>query len=201
MGASYVEQITARTGVNSVTGRGAQLALGRLKLSGAVLAGVGGLVLAWWDFSDGMQRHSQAKNSTNADTRNRSQMLTRAYYARALATITLSAAEFGTAVAIAKPLFDYWASTAKRNSTRSMLLNISKVSGMLGSQAARLMFARILFGAFWIGLVLTIIISIIEDDALQKWCRRCCYRIDLSTRQFRDNQELTELFSALRGVN
>jgi hypothetical protein len=200
MGASYVEQIITRTGANSVTGRGAELALGRLKLSGAALAGVGGLVLAWWDFSDGMQRHKEGRDSKSAETRHRSQMLTRAYYARALATVTLSAAEIGTATAIAKPLFEYWANTTKNNFNRRMLIRVSKVSGTLGSQIARLLLARIVLGAFWVGLGLTVIIAIIDDDALETWCQHCCYRLDPSRKLLKDEKELSELFSALNEI-
>lgn len=52
IGASYVDQVVTRYGANSVTGKGAAATLGRLKLWGAGLAGIGGSLLAWWDFTD-----------------------------------------------------------------------------------------------------------------------------------------------------
>ncbi|WP_420793783.1 T6SS effector BTH_I2691 family protein, partial [Pseudomonas fontis] len=46
IGASYVEQVVTRYGGKSVTGKGTAVTLGRLKLWGVGLAGMGGLVLA-----------------------------------------------------------------------------------------------------------------------------------------------------------
>jgi hypothetical protein len=200
MGASYVEQIITRTGANSVTGRGAELALGRLKLSGAALAGVGGLVLAWWDFSDGMQHRDQVIAAKTDQARKRHRVLMGAYFARAVATIALSTAAIGTSIAIAKPLFDYWASTTKHNSTRTMLLVFSQLSEKLASQVARRVLAQVLLRTFWIGFILTIAISLYDDDALEKWCQRCSYRRDPSNKPLKSEKELSELFSALQEV-
>jgi predicted lysophospholipase L1 biosynthesis ABC-type transport system permease subunit len=147
-----------------------------------------------------MQHRDQVIAAKTDQARKRHRVLMGAYFARAVSTIALSAASISTAIAIAKPLFEYWANTTNNNLNRRMLIRISKVSGTLGSQIARLMLARIVLGAFWVGLALTVIIAIIDDDALERWCQHCCYRFDPSRKLLKDEKELSELFSALSEI-
>lgn len=196
LGASYVEQVVARTGANSLTGKGAEVVLGRLKLWGAGLAGVGGLVFAWWDFADGARHRLQPQSYSNP----RSKVLSTAYFTRAIATLTLSAAEFGTAIAIAKPLFDYLTSKVKNKFILSFVSGLNSAAAVLGTQVARMVLSRIVLGAFWIGLVISLIIWLLDDDALEKWCKRSIYRLDRNVDSYEEEKELPELFSSLKGV-
>jgi hypothetical protein len=201
MGASYVDQVVARYGANSVTGKGASVTLGRLKLWGAGLAGVGGLILAWWDFADAIDHYRVSETSSTALHRGKSRVLFAAYGARGSATITLSLAEIGTAVAIAKPLFDYLARTSSNRIIRSLSTAMAELAASLGTQTARILLARLILGAFWIGLAVTIIILIFDDDALEKWCKRSIYRKSRETHEAHEEKnELKELYSALRGI-
>ncbi|MDD0972914.1 T6SS effector BTH_I2691 family protein [Pseudomonas fontis] len=200
LGASFVEQVLTRFGGNSVTGKGASVALGRLKLWGASLAGVGGMVMAWWDFQDGAQHRKGAHGAGTNQSKKKSNLLATAYFTRAIATATLGAAELGTAIAIAKPLFDHLAKNRKNTALRLMGKILGKFAGRLGTQAARLLLARVVLGAFWIGLAITIAIVIFDDDALEKWCKRCVYRINKSTELFSEENELPSLYSALSEV-
>jgi len=105
IGASYVDQVVTRYGANSVTGKGAAATLGRLKLWGAGLAGIGGSLLAWWDFTDSVEHFNSSQSDATQRAQKNSRLLAATYFVRGMATITLSLAELGTAVAIAKPLF------------------------------------------------------------------------------------------------
>ncbi|WP_426808127.1 T6SS effector BTH_I2691 family protein [Pseudomonas sp. WOUb67] len=197
VGASYVDQVVTRYGARSVTGRGAAATLGRLKLWGAGLAGTGGLVLAWWDFSDADKHIREAQNQESSA---RSIRLASAYRARGAATIALALAEGGTAIAIAKPFFDYLSHSAKTKFARMLASSIGALAKKLGTQAARLLLARLVVGAFWLGLVLTIVIYLLEDDSLEKWCRRCCFRIGKTAKPYEEHEELKELHSAFSEV-
>lgn len=194
IGASYVEQVVTRYGANSVTGRGAVVTLGRLKLWGAGLAGMGGFVLAWWDFADGVKSHTQTSASMKSWT------LSGAYFTRALATLALSIGELGTAIGIAKPLFDRLTINNQSKLIRLVGRSLSSLAARLGTQAARLLLTKLILGAFWVGLLLTTIILLLEDDALEKWCKRSSYRLDKSSKPYDEREELAALHSAFSEV-
>lgn len=198
IGATYVELVVTRYGARSVTGGGAAVVLGRLKLWGAGLAGMGGLVLAWWDFVDGVQQ-LKGVNASNP-SRNTSAVLSAVYFTRVFAVVTLSLAEVGTALAIAKPFFDSLARTTSNMLLGSFANALSGLSRKLGTNAARLLLSRLVLGAFWIGIAATIIILIFEDDALEKWCKRSVYRLDRQKSPFNADEELSELYSAFREI-
>ncbi|MGG6352594.1 T6SS effector BTH_I2691 family protein, partial [Pseudomonas putida] len=198
VGASYVDQVVARYGANSVTGKGAAVTLGRLKLWGASLAGIGGGMLAWWDFTDWLQ-HLRSDPTTKQGKR-KSRILATAYALRGVATITLSLGELGTAIAIAKPLFDHLANSSANKIVRLLSQSMSGLAKRLGTQAARLLLVRLVLGAFWIGLVLTVIIYIFEDDALEKWCKRSSFRVGKNSEPYKEQEELVALHAAFSEV-
>ncbi|WPE28202.1 hypothetical protein PshuTeo1_39380 [Pseudomonas hunanensis] len=200
VGASYVDQVVARYGANSVTGRGAAAALGRLKLWGASLAGTGGLVLAWWDYSDSSRHLKELQGTSKSHPAYKSGILAFTYVTRATATIALSLAELGSAIAIAKPLFDHLSKNSRSKIIHTLSRSASLLAGKLGTQAARLLLARLVLGAFWLGLVMTVIILILEDDALEKWCKRSTYRINKDADAYDINDELPALHSAFSEV-
>ncbi|MDH4842420.1 hypothetical protein E8E78_07860 [Pseudomonas sp. BN505] len=197
IGASYVDQVVTRYGARSATGRGAAATLGRLKLWGAGLAGTGGLVLAWWDFADADKHIREAQNK---ELSSRNIRLASAYRARGAATIALALAESGTAIAMAKPFFDHLSHSAKTKFARMLASSMGELAKKLGTQVARVLLARLVVGAFWIGLVLTIVIYLLEEDALEKWCRRCCFRIGKTAKPYKEHEELKELNSAFSEV-
>ncbi|HDS1764644.1 hypothetical protein HND72_30195 [Pseudomonas putida] len=197
IGASYVDQVVTRYGARSATGRGAVATLGRLKLWGAGLAGTGGLVLAWWDFADADKHIREAQNKESSA---RNIRLASAYRARGAATIALALAEGGTAIAMAKPFFDHLSHSAKTKFARMLASSMGELAKKLGTQAARVLLARLVVGAFWIGLVLTVVIYLLEEDALEKWCRRCCFRIGKTAKPYEEHEELKALHSAFSEV-
>ncbi|MCE1056216.1 hypothetical protein LU644_29600, partial [Pseudomonas alloputida] len=197
---SYVDQVVARYGANSVTGRGAAAALGRLKLWGASLAGTGGSLLAWWDFTDSVEHFKSSQSGATKQVQKNSRLLSATYFVRGVATVTLSLAELGTAVATAKPFFDYLSQNAKTKLVRMLSTSLGALAKKLGTQAARLLLARLVLGAFWIGLVFTLIIYILEDDALEKWCKRSSFRLAKNSKPFEEQEELKTLHSAFSEV-
>lgn len=200
IGASYVDQVVTRYGANSVTGKGAAATLGRLKLWGAGLAGIGGSLLAWWDFTDSVEHFKSSQSGATKQAQKNSRLLAATYFVRGMATITLSLAELGTAVAIAKPLFEYLSHNAKTKLARMVSTSLRELAKKLGTQAARLLLARLILGAFWIGLVLTVIIYIFEDDALEKWCKRSSFRLAKNSKPFEEQEELKTLHTAFSEV-
>jgi len=201
IGASYVDQVITRYGANSVTGKGAEIALGRLKLWGASLVGVGGMVLSWWDFADGRELYAESQASATVRDRREVRVLASAYAVRRAATIALTLAEMGTAIAIAKPFFDYLILTTENKIIRNLSTTMSKLSTTLGSQATRMLLARLVLGAFWIGIAITVLIIILDHDALEKWCKRSLFRLNRASRHiYSEEKELEELFVAFRGV-
>ncbi|WP_406821078.1 T6SS effector BTH_I2691 family protein [Pseudomonas sp. KnCO4] len=194
IGASYVDQVVTRYGANSVTGKGAATTLGRLKLWAAGLAGTGGLVLAWWDFVDAERYFHEAHGNARVKS------LANAYRARGVATIVLGLAETGTAVASAKPLFDYLSHNARTKYGRNLATSLGSLARKLGTSSARLLLLRLVIGAFWIGLILTAVIYLLEDDALEKWCKRSCFRIQKTSRLFEEHEELHNLHLAFGEV-
>lgn len=200
VGASYVEQVLTRYGPTSVTGRGAEVVLGRLKLLGATFAGVGGGILAWWDFADGNKYYREAVTGGSEQPAVRSRLLSTAYFARAMAAVALSVAEAGAAIAIAKPFFDYLAHRTQNKVIRTFAFGMSQFASKLGTQVFRLILTRIVLGAFWVGLAITLIIWVFDDDALEKWCKASLYRLNRKADILHEETELPELFSALKGV-
>ena len=200
VGASYVDQVVARYGANSVTGRGAAAALGRLKLWGASLAGTGGSLLAWWDFTDSVEHFKSSQSGATKQVQKNSRLLAATYFVRGVATVTLSLAELGTAVATAKPFFDYLSQNTKTKLVRMLSTSLGALAKKLGTQAARLLLARLVLGAFWIGLIFTLIIYILEDDALEKWCKRSSFRLAKNSKPFEEQEELKTLHFAFSEV-
>ncbi|WP_447740574.1 T6SS effector BTH_I2691 family protein [Pseudomonas laurentiana] len=200
IGASYVDQVVTRYGAKSVTGRGAAAVLGRLKLWGASLAGTGGLVLSWWDFVDAAEHYRYAQNSAAGHSTKKSRILALAYSSRALATITLSLAEAGSAVATAKPFFDSLSRNTQNKIVKMLAKSMAALASKLGTQAARLLLTRLILGAFWVGLVITIIIYIFEDDALEKWCKRSCFQLGKKSNHYEEYEELSKLHAAFSEV-
>ncbi|POF89459.1 hypothetical protein BGP80_16425 [Pseudomonas putida] len=72
-----------------------------------------------------------------------------------------------------------------------------KLSAQLAAnRAANLLLSRMIFRGGWVILAATALIVIIDDNALEKWCSRCCFRIDAVDRGYEtDHEELSELFS------
>ncbi|MBC3423446.1 T6SS effector BTH_I2691 family protein [Pseudomonas sp. RW3S2] len=185
-------EVTLRgVGENSVTARGAQVSLGRYRLWGAGLAAVGGIVSITWDISDALEARNKSKS-----------ILASAYGIRTGATFALLVGQGGIAFSQASALF-HWLSISDLNIFRSSLgAAFSKLSTRLAvNRAAMLWLSRL----SWIGgaivLATSIALLILDENALEKWCSKCCFRLQLSHKGYlKDAEELEDLFSAISEI-
>ncbi|WP_145130240.1 T6SS effector BTH_I2691 family protein [Pseudomonas sp. URMO17WK12:I11] len=183
-------ELTLRgVGGNSVTARGALVSLGRYRLWGAGLAAMGGIVSIKWDFSD----------ATDADNRSKT-LLALAYRMRAVSTIALLIGQGGIAFSQASALLSWLSARATTTYTINLSTTLSGLSARLAANnVAMLWLSRLSWFGGTIVLVSSTVLLIIDEDALEKWCNKCCFRIQLSDKGYtEDSEELKELFSAIR---
>ncbi|MDC0687764.1 hypothetical protein POF53_09225, partial [Mitsuaria sp. RG] len=185
------EQTLLGVGRNSAIARGADISLGRYRLWGAGLATVGGVVSITWDVSDARE----------ADVRSKS-LLATTYWLRAGSTIALLLGQGGIAFSQASALFQWLSISATSEKTSRLLTTLSTLSAKLAANRTAMMFLSRLS---WIGgaivLGTTITLLIIDDDALEKWCSKCCFRLKPSDKGYmKDTEELEALFSAMSEV-
>jgi len=185
-------ELTIRgVGGNSATARGALVNLGRYRLWGAGLAAVGGLVSIKWDISDA----AEARKKSNT-------ILASTYMVRAGATFALLVGQGGIAFSQAGALF-HWLSVSDTNIfRRKMAALFSKLSTRLATnRIAMLWLSRL----GWIGgtimIVATIAIVLLDGDALESWCKECCFSLQPPrTGYAKDEEELEALFSSISEV-
>lgn len=190
VGATFAELQVTRYGIQRVTGEGAAIAMGRWKLWGAGLGGIGFGVMGWLDYVDGV-KHIRRANASGEATE---LWLGRAYLVRSFATITMSTAGAGTAMAIAAPFFN---DLLSRRAESLALSTLASISGSLATPAMRLLLARLVMGMFWVGMAITIVIWLLDDDAMEKWCKGSVYRIERGRDAHKAEDELSDLFKAL----
>ncbi|MBU8976076.1 hypothetical protein JI752_007945 [Lysobacter sp. MMG2] len=185
------EHVLATTAKDSVAHRGAQISLGRFRLWGATLSGVAGVVSIGWDMGDASKSFSQSKSALGT-----------AYTVRVLATGALILGQGGAAFAVAGPLFKWLADTTEHAGRRAGFLRLAGLSSRLAANdAAMLLLGRMTFYGTVIITVATIAIAIFDDDALEKWCDRCCYRLRDDTKLYSSMEdELGDLFGTLEEI-
>ncbi|MCD0501094.1 hypothetical protein LP085_29875, partial [Achromobacter sp. MY14] len=172
-GAAGTEILAAGTGLvlghysaASATGRGATVFLGQLKLVGGTLAAVGGVVLMGYDWED-----------ARAARHERKQTLSRAYSTRFAAGLAIVASQSSIAFAAAGPMLRILAERAGQSSAMtSLLLMAARTSSLLGRPAMLTVLRSLLLRSTLVGAAATLAITIFDDDALEKWCKRSIYR-------------------------
>jgi len=190
------EQVFGEFGNGSAIGRGSRISLGRYRFWGAVMASAGGLVSIWWDIDDALQVTDKLFLP-----RSRRNLLSSAYIARVVATSTMLAGQGGLAFAQASAYFRWLAMSRQASSVADLFNYLSGLSTRIAShQGATLLFGRMI----WIGgvvvIVANVLIFILDDDALEKWCVKSCFS-RLDGKRFGNNgEELSELFNAIQGV-
>ncbi|MGC7837656.1 hypothetical protein ACPZMI_04200, partial [Pseudomonas wayambapalatensis] len=185
-------EVTLRgVGENSVTARGAQVSLGRYRLWGAGLAAVGGIVSITWDIADAIEAKNKSKPT-----------LALAYGVRTGATFALLVGQGGIAFSQASALFHWLSVSVFTARVNNLSVTLSRLSARLAAnRAAMLWLSRL----SWIGgaivLASSIALLILDEDALEKWCSKCCFRLQLSHKGYtKDAEELEALFSATSEV-
>ncbi|PPA73325.1 hypothetical protein C4E15_25170, partial [Achromobacter spanius] len=191
--AAGTELVLQHYSAASVTGTGATVFLGQLKLVGGALAAVGGVVLMGYDLKDGLRALKEAKHE-----------LAFAHYLRFLAAIAMVGSQSSIAFAAAGPMLRILAArSVERTGVHGALSLAAALSGVLGRRAVLLFMRNVLLRSSLVGLVATLAICIFDDDPLEKWCKRCLYRgedYDGNTPFPSTADELSALYNALLEV-
>ncbi|WP_342649212.1 hypothetical protein [Pseudomonas sp. REB1044] len=144
-----------------------------------------------WDVSDAID----AKNKSKP-------ILATAFGIRTGATFALLVGQGGIAFSQASALFR-WLSISDSNMFRSSLsATLSRLSARLAAnRVAMLWLSRL----SWIGgavvLATSIALLILDENALEKWCSKCCFRLQLSHPGYaEDAEELEALLYAISEV-
>ncbi|RYZ33432.1 MAG: hypothetical protein EOP49_35910 [Sphingobacteriales bacterium] len=134
-------------------------------------------------------------------TKGRKNLLFYAYLVRVGATTTLMVGNAGLALSQSGSYFR-WLAMSRQNSSLTavyrFLAGMSK--NLASSQTALLLFSRLMWASGIIVIVVTVAILILDDDALEKWCLKCCYGRDDKKRFDNDADEISEFFDAIQGV-
>lgn len=166
-------------------------AFGRLFLWGAGLSAVAGGMSAVSDFMD---MHKQfSKNNT---------VIGLAYFARGTAILCLSITQFLAILGTLRPWLD---KIVKRSIERTILIYLVEFGLFLGNFAVRaaisVCIAAILFYGTLITFAISIVIIVMDDNALQKWFDRCCFSNNIDHDKFENlTEELTEFHQAVQAV-
>lgn len=191
--AAGTELVLGHYSAASVTGRGATVFQGQLKLVGGALAAVSGVVLMGYDVEDGIAASKEAKHG-----------LALAYYLRSAAAFAIVGSQSSIAFAAAGPMLRILAErSGARTGVQGALALAAALSGVLGRPAVLLFMRNVLLRSSLVGLVVTLAICIFDDDPLEKWCKHCLYRGDDYDEKtpFRDTaDELSALYTALLEV-
>lgn len=164
-------------------------AFGRLFLWSASLSLIAGGISAVLDFYDGTKKLNE-----------NSPIIGIAYYARALATLTLSISQFVVVLGVLVPWFD---NIIKTSIERTIWVKVAEVGLVIGrfaiGQAMEAALAVISFYVSMIIIVVSICLIIFDINAMQKWFDRCCFSGKLERKPFDDlGEELTEWHQAIQ---
>jgi hypothetical protein len=149
-------------------------AFGRIFLWSASLSAIAGGMSSLFDFFDG-----NAKNFKDQS------LLKMAYYFRGLATLILSISQFLAALGSLVP----WLTRIVSQSTeRTIWVQIAEWGLLLGRFAIRSAVAtRLLAINFYATLIIVVVSTVIiifDDNAMQKWLERCCFSNNLNRDKF-----------------
>ncbi|MEK2611303.1 hypothetical protein WLF18_19550, partial [Pseudomonas shirazensis] len=188
------EQVLATLGQRSASARGAYISLGRYRFWGAAMANAGGLISIWWDIQDSIKLAGEA----STDLTPRKGLLFTAYASRVTATFLLLGAQSTLAFSQAGPLFTWWASRTGNPALTAVIQGLSNTSARLAANRVALtLLGRIGWQAGLIILAATVIIIVLDDDAFEKWCDRCCFSAKKEVDRYKkDSDELSALFNA-----
>lgn len=164
-------------------------AFGRLFLWSASLSLIAGGISAVLDFYDGTKKLKE-----------NSPIIGIAYYARALATLTLSISQFVVVLGALVPWFD---NIIKTSIERTIWVKVAEVGLVIGRFAiGRAMAAVLAVISFYVSMIIIVVsicLIIFDINAMQKWFDRCCFSKDLERNPFDDlGEELTEWHQALQ---
>ena len=168
----------------------AEIRLGGFKLAGNALAGIAGVVGAYYDFKDAGKADAEQKTA-----------LMWVFRARAYTNVGAISTGLALGYSYAGPLLEHLGQSAGGNAALEGLATGAK---WLAERRAWL------FAATWwltfMTIAVTIVIGWLDDDAMQKWCAKSSFRkpAELDKEQpplyGKPGEELMELYNAFRGA-
>lgn len=164
-------------------------AFGRIFLWGASLSTIAGGMSAIFDYKDG-----------NAALYKNKGVLAIAYYSRCLATTALSLSQF---LVVLGTLSSWLERITIESIKKTIWVELAKWGLFLGRIAAMrgvaIALSLINFYATIFIVLVSVLVIIFDDNALQKWLDRCCFSNDPKHQRF-DNlsEELTEFHQAIQ---
>lgn len=159
------EQALAQVGKTSLTARGALISLGRYRLFGAGLAMAGGIVSIAWDAADSIDMVKKADASLSV----KQYALSGAYASRATATLALLGAQGAVAFSQAGAYFQFLSLKSTHYISSHRFTALARASAQLaGRHTIMLLLGSTLWIAGAIILIATLILLIIDEDALEK---------------------------------
>jgi hypothetical protein len=193
------EQALSQVGKGSLTARGALISLGRYRLFGASLAAAGGIVSIWWDATDTAESLGKARASSSF----RQYSISVVYGSRAAATALLISTQSTIALSQAGAYFRFLGMKSTDKNIKILMNIIARTSAQLaGRHAIMLLLGSVLWIAGAALIISTVILLIIEEDDLEKWCDSCCYSLNHFSKKFTSlESELEELTKAIRSVS
>ncbi|MFK3681163.1 hypothetical protein [Pseudomonas sp. NPDC088890] len=188
------EQALATVGRGSAAARGAQVSLGRFRLWGAGMAAAGGIVSIFWDFADAKTNFDQGKALGDHSTR-----LGTAYSLRALATGALVIGQGGVAFSQAGMYFQWLSLKPGYAQLRFTLLELSYLSNRLAAnRTLMLLLSRLGWIGGAIALSATLYLLLVDDNALEQWCDKCCFSLKHSGARYKsDKDEISGFLNAI----
>ena len=189
--AAGMEQALASLDRRGVLARGANISLGRYRVWGAAMASVGGIVSIAWDISDAVSM--AAISGPTRDSKKR--LLVGAYSARAIATLSLISGQGEIAFSQAGAYFQWLAQSLRSKNLSGSARIFASWSNILAGNRQLLL---ILNCMSWIGgaiaIIITLAILIIDENAFEKWCDRCCFSRNSGSKRYDlDHEELAAL--------
>ncbi|KRB10624.1 hypothetical protein ASD87_15690 [Achromobacter sp. Root170] len=198
-GAAGIEMLACGTelvlrhfNAGSMTGVGATVFLGRLRLWGGALATAGSVVLIAYEFED-----------LTSAIKDKEAILVGAYSVRLAVAMALTASQAGLAIAAAGPMLKILAERAVESRFHFLFDIFVKISGALARKAVMLFLRRVLLRGTLITAAVSVVIAIFDIDALEKWCKRTIYRAPKfrTEASFADvEKELGALYGALTEI-
>ena len=175
--------------------RGANISLGRYRVWGAAMASVGGIVSIAWDISDAVSM--AAISGPTRDSKKR--LLVGAYSARAIATLSLISGQGGIAFSQAGAYFQWLAQSLRsKNLSGSARIFASWSNILAGNRQLLLILNRMSWIGGAIAIIITLAILIIDENAFEKWCDRCCFSRNSGSKRYDlDHEELAALANSI----
>ena len=194
LAALSVGSVAAKYGAKTAVGRGSSIMLGGLKLVGGGLATLGGGIGAVLSFHDSRRAQGQGRS-----------LLAAVYAAHALVSVGIAGLSATSSFAASGPFLRWLLQNTERKFLQVTLpMLVRQAEALAVSRMAALLGLALGWSAL-VGISLSVVIWVVEPDALESWCEHCCVGIrapNSFAKPFSDEAtELRKLFEAFRAVS